>query len=267
MTDLTADAAAGLRKPFPATAIGKLPKPYQSTSQKGNCKECGGYHGLPAAHLDYVGHAATTDRLLSVDPCWSWEPFALDPNGLPALDGHGTLWIRLTVCGVTRIGVGDGKHAKEIIGDAIRNAAMRFGVALDLWGKEELEQAHAPARPLAAAPPPAVTAEDFTRTPQTDDGAGQPSEAAPSSPRPRPGTEPSAAKRAKMFASFRDAGFTSDPKSESGRRNRLAYIAHAIGREVETSNELNSNEVGVVIAMLEADAATNAEQAEPGEAS
>lgn len=272
MSDLTAQAAAQLRKPFPASAIGKLPKPYQSTSQKGNCKDCGGYHGLPAVHLDYVGHAATTDRLLSVDPAWSWEPFALDPNGLPALDGRGNLWIRLTVCGVTRIGVGDGKHAKEIIGDAIRNAAMRFGVALDLWGKEELEQAHAPARPLAAAPPPAVTAEDFTRTAQTG-GAPPPSatpaptgevEAAPSPPRPRPGTEPSAAKRAKMFASFRDAGFTSDPKSEPGRRNRLAYIAHAIGREVQTSNELNSNEMGVVIAMLEADA-QNA--AEPGEAS
>ena len=28
---------------------------------------------------------------------------------------------------------------KERIGDAIRNAAMRFGVALDLWSKEELE--------------------------------------------------------------------------------------------------------------------------------
>jgi hypothetical protein len=28
---------------------------------------------------------------------------------------------------------------KERIGDAIRNAAMRFGIALDLWSKEELE--------------------------------------------------------------------------------------------------------------------------------
>ena len=88
--------------------------------------------------LDYVGHAATTDRLLEVDPAWSWEPFALDAAGLPALDKEGNLWIRLTVCGVTRPGVGDGKTAKERIGDAIRNAAMRFGVALDLWAKEDL---------------------------------------------------------------------------------------------------------------------------------
>lgn len=108
-----------LREPFPPSAVGKLPK--------------------AGMMLDYVGHAATTDRLLEVDPDWTWEPFALDDAGLPALDSDGNLWIRLTVCGVTRPGVGDGKTAKEHIGDAIRNAAMRFGVALDLWAKEDLQ--------------------------------------------------------------------------------------------------------------------------------
>lgn len=128
-----------LRAPFPKDVVGKLPKPYKRDSPKGQCRECGGYHGLPAAHLDYVGHAAVTDRLLSVDPEWSWEPMGLTPEGLPALDRDGNLWIRLTVNGHTRPGVGDGSSMKERIGDAIRNAAMRFGVALDLWSKEELE--------------------------------------------------------------------------------------------------------------------------------
>jgi hypothetical protein len=63
---------------------------------------------------------------------------ALDQYGSPQCDRDGNLWIRLTVCGVTRLGVGDGKNMKERIGDAIRNAAMRFGVALDLWAKENL---------------------------------------------------------------------------------------------------------------------------------
>lgn len=128
-----------LRAPFPKDVVGKLPKPYKRDSAKGQCRECGGYHGLPAAHLDYVGHAAVTDRLLSVDPEWSWEPMGRTPEGLPALDRDGNLWIRLTVNGHTRPGVGDGSSMKERIGDAIRNAAMRFGVALDLWSKEELE--------------------------------------------------------------------------------------------------------------------------------
>jgi hypothetical protein len=65
---------------------------------------------------------------------------AQGPNGEPLLT-NGGLWIELTVCGVTRPGFGDdgnGKGMKEVIGDAIRNAAMRFGVALDLWAKEDL---------------------------------------------------------------------------------------------------------------------------------
>lgn len=135
---MTPEQAAILRKPFEAQQIGKLPKPYKKDSPKGKCDFCGGYHGLPAVHLDYVGHAATTDRLLQVDPEWSWEPMAYDMGGLPLFDGNRNLWIKLTVCGVTRLGVGDGMGLKECIGDAIRNAAMRFGVALDLWAKEDL---------------------------------------------------------------------------------------------------------------------------------
>lgn len=113
-----------LRQPFPAHQISKLPK--------GN------------VWLDYVGHAALTDRLLDADPAWNWEPLACDAAGLPAYDASGGLWIRLTVCGQTRLGYGHagtkkgGDAIKEVIGDALRNAAMRFGAALDLWHKGDL---------------------------------------------------------------------------------------------------------------------------------
>jgi hypothetical protein len=136
-----------LREPFAAHQINKLPKPYKSDSPRSNCRECGGYHGQPAVHLDYVGHAALTDRLLEVDPEWSWEPLAIGPDGLPVFDKNGGLWIRLTICGVTRMGYGDaqGKNGsnavKEAIGDALRNAGMRFGAALDLWHKGDLHDA------------------------------------------------------------------------------------------------------------------------------
>jgi hypothetical protein len=137
----------GLRKPFPPEQIGKLPR--------GNVQ------------LDYVGHADVTDRLLSVDLQWQWQPaervidkdvlaaalatgdaaiiqqvmesfpprFDLDRNGNPV-----GLWIKLTVGGVTRPGYGScpssqNDAVKVLIGDALRNAAMRFGVALDLWAK------------------------------------------------------------------------------------------------------------------------------------
>ncbi len=141
-----------LRQPFPAHQISKLPKPLAKREEmdrlpKAKCAECGGYHATSKMiHLDYVGHAALTDRLLDADPEWSWEPAAVR-DGLPAFDQSGGLWIKLTVCGVTRLGYGHaaakpgmdpGSREKEVIGDALRNAAMRFGAALDLWHKGDL---------------------------------------------------------------------------------------------------------------------------------
>jgi hypothetical protein len=159
-TALTEDAAptdplAKLRRPFPPHQISKLPKETGTQAKKrkedqatgkwpAKCSVCEGYHHPNAVHLDYVGHAALTDRLLDTDLHWTWEPAAYTSDGLPAFDRNGGLWIKLTVCGVTRLGYGsaDGKTGgdavKEIIGDALRNAAMRFGAALDLWHKGDL---------------------------------------------------------------------------------------------------------------------------------
>lgn len=135
---------ARLREPFPPERIGKLPRSTKKDNPKGHCDECGGWHGLPAVHLDYVGHADVTDRLIDVDPQWTWEPLAFDEDGLPRFvekDGQPVgLWIKLTVCGVTRLGYGSVEGGafdaeKQLIGDALRNAALRFGVAIDLWKK------------------------------------------------------------------------------------------------------------------------------------
>lgn len=141
-----------LRVPFPEHQISKLPKPTKAQTEaakadyrKGiRCQICGTWHHPDVIHLDYVGHAALTDRLLDADPNWYWEPLAIGQDGLPVIDGNGGMWIKLTVCNVTRLGYGDaqgktgGDAMKERIGDALRNAAMRFGAALDLWHKGDL---------------------------------------------------------------------------------------------------------------------------------
>jgi hypothetical protein len=141
-----------LRQPFPLHQISKLPKPTKAQTdavkadyKKGiRCQLCGAWHHPDVVHLDYIGHAALTDRLLDCDPEWNWEPLSYDEFGLPKLDRDGGLWIKLTVCGVTRLGYGDaqgktgGDAMKERIGDALRNAAMRGGGALDLWHKGDL---------------------------------------------------------------------------------------------------------------------------------
>ncbi len=142
---------AKLREPFPASAVSKLPKGKEDKSKRASCRTCNGYHDLSMFHLDYVGHAALTHRLLDVDPEWTWEPFAEDERGAPLLERNQQgqpigLWIRLTACGMTRPGYGSvdpGKPdaVKELIGDALRNAGMRFGMALELWHKGDLPTA------------------------------------------------------------------------------------------------------------------------------
>lgn len=138
------EGLAKMRQPFPPHQVSKMCRSTKKDNPKGKCPKCNGWHGLPAIQLDYVGHAALTDRLLDADPAWQWEPAAFGQDGYPVIDGNGGMWIKLTVCGVTRYGYGDaqgkvgGDAMKERIGDALRNAAMRFGAALDLWHKGDL---------------------------------------------------------------------------------------------------------------------------------
>jgi len=151
--EIQREALKKLAVPFPESAISMLPKPTASQTDAVKrdfkagirCKICGAWHHPDVIHLPYVGHAALTARLLEVDPLWDWRPMATDDaTGLPIYDKEGGLWIYLTICGVTRRGYGHaggktgGDAIKEIIGDALRNAAMRFGCALDLWFKGEM---------------------------------------------------------------------------------------------------------------------------------
>jgi len=106
--------------------------------------------------LSYVGHAEITKALSEIDCNWSWEP-VLGADGLPAIrTQHGkimrrdkdpllvemsTMWGKLTLCGVTRWAVGSVESHKpdldkELVSDFLRNAAMRFGIALGLWMKD-----------------------------------------------------------------------------------------------------------------------------------
>lgn len=220
------EQAAALRAPFPKSAIG-----YQDRGS--------------GPRLAYVGHAATTARLLEVDSEWSWEPLSVDERGLPAFDHLGGLWIRLTVCGVSRIGYGDaqgkkGPNAvKEAIGDAIRNAAMRFGVALDLWAKEDISATLPPSNVDAHTgevhQPPAGGAE--TASPAGDPYAGTRTHGEPITD----------AQQRKLGALLK--GQTRD--------QALAIVATILGRDVESRNDLSKRDAMRVIDELEKQAALN----------
>ena len=173
---------AKLQEPFAPNQIGKLPKrtcrncgnapgKVCKDHEKKKCQSCGNYMTTAHIDLDYVGHAQVTGRLLEVDPAWTWEPYALDAQGFPAVieeqNGRRILWIKMTVGGVTRPGVGIVDSAKsevekELISDAIRNAAMRFGVALDLWAKGDLHaDDHEPPAPSPRTEKPEAPAVDW----------------------------------------------------------------------------------------------------------
>lgn len=172
-----------LRAEFPNASVGYLPKVtcFQCRDsrtkncekhEKKKCPKCNNYMTTAHVDLDYIGHAVVTDRLLTIDLEWDWEPVERDtnPHHLSSAIETGNpevlraylnscppkfvrdekqnpvgLWIYLTVGGMTRKGYGTaswnaGDGEKELIGDAIRNAALRFGVALEYWSANaELE--------------------------------------------------------------------------------------------------------------------------------
>lgn len=96
--------------------------------------------------LDFVGHADITRILIEIDPCWRWVPIEWQ-NGRPLIhveNGMATMWGELTLLGQARLGVGSCRADKpdldkELVSDFLRNAAMRFGIALSLWTKQEWE--------------------------------------------------------------------------------------------------------------------------------
>lgn len=131
--------------------------------------------------LDFVGHADVTKMLIEIDPEWTWEPAAFSADGLPAYRvengmAHMAGW--LTLCGVRRLGVGSVMHnkpdlLKELVSDFLRNAAMRFGVCLSLWTKQEWEDGPT----VAPAPKPKTggqyRGENIAPTPKTDGKVSQ----------------------------------------------------------------------------------------------
>lgn len=205
--------AAALRKPFPADKIGKLPK--------------GG------VTLDYVGHAEVTDRLLEVDPGWTWAPMGYGPDGRPALDDHGGLWILLTVAGVTRPGYGEasggfspGDKVKSAIGDAIRNAAMRFGVALDLWTKDDHGDA------------PAAQHATNERKPYTQSTAGG-----------NTGQAASDGQRRMVYAKLKGSGMAQGTWPE--------FLSVTTGRDIAGIDELHKGDIDPVVKAIEGYAAVD----------
>lgn len=109
------------------------------------------------AQLDYMGHADVTLALIQIDPSFEYG-WLTKEDGSMMVNKVGDLFVLegwLTVLGHTRRGVGTCESRKnevhkELIGDLLRNCAMRFGVATTLWSKAERHEWGVPQDPSAA---------------------------------------------------------------------------------------------------------------------
>ena len=225
------DAAMALRRipevygqPDPAT-LARLPK--------------GG------AQLDYMGHADVTLALIAVDPYWDWAPAGTNPDGTPVIitsigrDGAKlkVMWGTLTVLGQTRrcVGTAEGTKGdveKELIGDLIRNGAMRFGIATKLWSKAERENLARPAAKQAAAPrQPAAPRDDAPPREAADDA-------------PKQDDSPLAKENRHMRVLLKHLGGVD-------RETMLEIAGSVVGRTIGSSKELTLDEVRAFNARLQ----------------
>jgi hypothetical protein len=129
-SELTAASVKKLRAPFTPEAI-KWRADQKIPARDGSVR-C----------LPYIDSRLANERLTDVDPAWTADYRFLagtpgDPVGLKA---NAPTACELTVLGVTRRGMGqldstrqDGKYAKSAVSDALKRAAVEFGVGAFLY--------------------------------------------------------------------------------------------------------------------------------------
>lgn len=154
-----ADLRKRLREPFPANLITKLDKGF--------------------GKIDTLNHAVVTDRLNEAAPGWTTsEPQVITIQGGDGLPHVVAVVASMTIGGVTRWEVGEverpttyGDELKKAMSDFIKRAAMRFGVGIDLWSKEDLTSGRG-RKASSEQPPPASNVPSSAGEPTGEGPAG-----------------------------------------------------------------------------------------------
>lgn len=231
-------------KPDPSI-IQKLPK--RRKNQDGS---------FTTIELDFVGHSDITKILIEVDPLWEWTPLAVE-NGRPAIhveNGIATMWGYLTLCGHSRLGVGSAPahkedYEKELIGDFLRNASMRFGIGLSLWTRSQSfadddAPSPAPQRKIVSSGGPDMTQKVMDAFEGTQVVTEQPRAAkAPAKAAPASQGRTGGISEKQVFTIKKVA-------KEKNVSNLLAYAGSLIGRDVDDLMDLTVKEASTVIGDL-----------------
>lgn len=162
----------------PKEWLGKLPKPTRADNNDGKCSYCNGWHGLPAVHLDYLGHADLQIILIMLDPRYDlqwkkgedgWMDMRRRPAGSPKGKDRFVLEGDLTLLGLSRPGVGTVEvqkqdPEKEIIGDLLRNCLPAGTLVATADGDKAIEHVQPGDQVFTRSGLRAVTAASLTHS-------------------------------------------------------------------------------------------------------
>lgn len=117
---LTPEALEILRAPFPEEKLGIKVQSFSKDRTK-------------AMLVAYIQHTDCYERLEKVDPNWSCQITHEDRIGETFFTR-----VKLTLCGVSRENTGEGGDPKASVSDAIKRAAMLFGIGRYLYDSEQV---------------------------------------------------------------------------------------------------------------------------------
>ena len=197
-------------------------------------------------NLSYVSHSEITRILISVDAMWSWEPIEWI-NGRPAIhieNGMATMWGKMTLLGKTMICVGSARadkadYEKELIGDLLRNGSMRYGIALNLWSKQDSGSSGGGGFNVQTVTKvfPGTTPVNAQPKPQ------QPSDASVVRPAPKQASSGNPVSEKQVFLINKLA-------KDNQIGDVVAYCVGIVGHALTTAKDMNSREASQVIDSL-----------------
>lgn len=124
-----------------SAVIAQLRRPFTPAAVKWKVQASFGKPPHTALIVGYIDARLVTERLNTVCPAAWYEGSAANP-GAPPFEpvnwSSGGMLCRLTVCGVTRQDVGNGKDAKSMVSDSLKRAAVKFGIGVSVYATPQV---------------------------------------------------------------------------------------------------------------------------------
>lgn len=205
--------------------------------------------GTKALVVPYIDARAVMDRLDEVVGPENWADSYEFIN--TRSDSNGNVYevrCTLTVNGIVKQDVGEGDTLKGAFSDALKRAAVKFGIGRYLYGMDkhwvEVDQ-------YGRFTPPTTEPKAKPQAKPQAKPVAQPKPAVPAASHGNEATEAQrkaifALAREKLFPLIQDEGMTKEDLNGFLK----SFLSHAIGRKIESSTEITKAEASKVIEMF-----------------